>query len=349
MSWFFPVVLDKSQTCFMKNRYYYLILVIILLTACNTSDRPKTKEDKEAVKTERVMVPDFNADSAFLYVKQQVDFGPRVPNTSAHEKCAAYLIQKLQSCCKNVIVQKGQVKAFNGTVLNFKNIIASFDTSKNDRIFLCSHWDSRPFADHDPDIKNRNKPIDGANDGASGVGILLEIARQLSAAKPEIGIDLILFDVEDYGPPQDQKSNDDSGEWWGLGSQYWARQQHVENYFARYGILLDMVGAPKAEFLREGISMEYAPEVVDHVWRTASRIGYSGWFFFENGNQITDDHYYINKIRNIPTIDIIHLDRTSGTGFYHTWHTTSDNLSNIDKNTLKAVGQTLLTVIFEER
>jgi Peptidase family M28 len=333
----------------MKHSIYLIMLAGLYLTACNSSDRPKSQEQKQPVKTATVRIPDFNADSAYLYVKEQVDFGPRVANTSAHEKCAGFLIQKLKNYCKDVIIQKGQVKAFNGTILNFKNIIASFAPEMNNRVFLCSHWDSRPFADYDAEIKNHNKPIDGANDGASGVGILLEIARQLSTSKPEIGIDIIFFDVEDYGPPQDQKTAENTGEWWGLGSQYWSRQQHVANYFAKYGILLDMVGAPGATFLKEGFSMDYAPEIVDQVWRIANRIGYSGYFFFEKGTYITDDHYYINKIKNIPTIDIIHLDRTSPTGFYQTWHTTNDNLSNIDKNTLKAVGQTLLTVIYEER
>jgi len=333
----------------MKNNFYIIVLAGVLLTACNASDRPKTRENKQDVKTETVSIPDFNADSAFLYVKQQVDFGPRIPNSPAHEKCAGFLVQKLQQYSKDVAIQKGQVKAYNGTVLNFKNIFASFGPEGNNRIFLCSHWDSRPFADHDPDIKNHQKPIDGANDGASGVGVLLEIARQLSISKPGIGIDIIFFDAEDYGPPQDQKLDEDTGDWWGLGSQYWSRKQHVENYFARYGILLDMVGAPGATFLKEGFSMDYAPEIVDQVWRTANRIGYSGYFYFERGNTIMDDHYFINKIKNIPTIDIIHLDRTSPTGFYHTWHTTNDNMSTIDKNTLKAVGQTLLTVIYEEK
>jgi hypothetical protein len=236
MNWCFLVHLDKSQTCFMKNNLCLILLALVYLPSCNTSDRPKTREIEQAGKTESISIPDFNADSAYLYVKQQVDFGPRVPNTPAHEKCADFFVQKLRQYCKDVIVQKGQVKAFDGTVLNFKNIIASFAPEVNNRIFLCSHWDSRPFADNDADVKNHNKPIDGANDGASGVGVLLEVARQLSISRPEIGIDLIFFDVEDYGPPLDQKSTEDAGDWWGLGSQYWSRQQHVENYFARYGI-----------------------------------------------------------------------------------------------------------------
>ena len=332
----------------MKNNITLFVLAGLFLASCNSPDRPKSRETEQSKTKGSVNIPGFDADSAFHFVKQQVEFGPRVPNTPAHAKCADYLIRTLKMYSNDVIVQDGAVKAFNGTTLNIKNIIAAFDPGNNNRIFLCAHWDSRPFADHDPDSKNHKKPIDGANDGASGVGVLLEIARQLSISKPPIGIDIILFDAEDYGPPQDQKLLEDTGDWWGLGSQYWSNRQHTENYFAKYGILLDMVGAPGATFLREGFSMQYASDIVDRVWRTANRIGYSGYFFFENGNYINDDHYYINKIKQIPTIDIIHLDQTSATGFYHTWHTVNDNLSNIDKNTLKAVGQTLLTVIYEE-
>jgi hypothetical protein len=333
----------------MKQLFFFSPLIVVFLISCHFQEQPKSQDQLQNMRSKTVNVPDFNADSAYQYIKEQLDFGPRVPNSPAHEKCAAYLTDKMKGYLKDVIVQSGQVKGFNGTILNFKNIIASYKPGANNRIFLCSHWDSRPFADHDPDPKNHNKPVPAANDGASGVGVLLEVARQLSLSKPEIGVDLILFDMEDYGPPENQKPGVDTEDWWGLGSQYWARKPHVENYFAKYGILLDMVGATGATFLMEGISMQYAPDVVNQVWRTANRIGYSAWFLFDKGTYITDDHYYINKILNIPTIDIIHLDPQSKTGFYKTWHTTGDDLSTIDKYTLKAVGQTLLTVIYEEQ
>jgi Zn-dependent M28 family amino/carboxypeptidase len=301
-------------------------------------------------------IPPFNSDSAYSYVKAQVDFGPRVNNSPAHEKCAVYLTKKLKQYCQDVTVQKGQVKAFNGTMLNFKNLIASYNPGTNNRIFLCSHWDSRPFADHDPDVKKHNTPIDGANDGASGVGVLLEIARQLSLSKPAIGVDIIFLDAEDYGPPEDQKRNEDTTDWWGLGSQFWAKTPHKANYFARYGILLDMVGAPHATFLEEAYSMKYAPAVVRNVWNIAGKLGYSEYFPIDEGNitserrpEIIDDHLYINKSLNIPTIDIIHLDRNSNTGFYPYWHTTSDNMKSIDKTTLEVVGKTLMAVIASEK
>jgi hypothetical protein len=321
-----------------------LIIVALFTGSCNNGSRTKTSNN-EPVKVEPLKAPPFNADSAYAYVKAQVDFGPRVNNTKAHEKCAVYLIRKMKQFCPDVVIQKGQVKAYNGTMLNFKNIIGSFNPATNDRIFLCSHWDSRPYADHDPDVKKHKTPIDGANDGASGVGILLEIARQLSLSKPSIGVDILFLDAEDYGPPEEMQ--DHSEDWWALGSQYWARNPHRVNYTAKYGILLDMVGAPHATFLEEQESMEFAPSVVRNVWNIAARLGYSDYFIPEPGVPITDDHICINKITNIPTIDLIHLVKDSS--FYHTWHTTGDNLKSIDKTTLEVVGKTLMAVIANEK
>jgi hypothetical protein len=190
--------------------------------------------------------------------------------------------------------------------------------------------------------------VDGANDGASGVGVLLEAARQLKLKEPPIGVDIILFDVEDYGPHQEETADDPNNQW-ALGSQYWSKNPHKAGYTAKYGILLDMVGAPNSTFYMEGISMQYAADIVKMVWSTAGRIGYSSWFLLDDGGYITDDHLPINKILNIPTIDIIHQDKNTTSGFYPYWHTTGDTFDKIDKNTLKVVGQTLLTVIYEEK
>jgi len=322
----------------------FLFLLLVGVISCNNTPKPVQKTS--TVNHEEIPVPSFNPDSAYLYVKQQVNYGPRVNNTPAHEKCAVMLAGKLRSLGAKVIVQDGHVKTFNGKDLKIENIIASYQPEKKSRILICSHWDSRPFADHDPDPKNRNKPIDGANDGASGVGVIIEIARQISISSPSIGVDLLLLDAEDYGPPQDQMRNEETSDWWGLGTQFWAKNPHVPGYTARFGVLLDMVGAPNATFLMEASSINYASSVVKNIWTTASEIGYSDYFIFEQGGSITDDHVFINKIINIPTIDIIHLDRNSQTGFYPYWHTLKDDMNSIDKNTLKAVGQTLLTVIY---
>jgi len=333
----------------MKKIVPALLLAMAILTSCNQQP-VKTTSAPPVAKHESSMtdIPEFNADSAYRYVEKQVAFGPRVCNTPAHEKCADYIVSNLRSNCKDVTVQKGVVKAYNGTTLSFKNIIASFNPAASARIMLCSHWDSRHVADHDPDPAKRKQPIDGANDGASGVGVLMEIARQLSMKAPSIGVDLIMLDAEDYGPPEDQRTAD-SEDWWGLGSQYWAKQPHKPGYKARYGILLDMVGAPNATFLQENISMHFAADIVAKVWSKANEAGYSGYFLNEPGPSIDDDHLYINQSLGLPTIDIIHLDKNSQTGFYPYWHTTKDNMQSIDRNTLKAVGQTLLTVIYGEK
>jgi glutaminyl-peptide cyclotransferase len=217
------------------------------------------------------------------------------------------------------------------------------------RIVVCAHWDSRPFADYDPDPENHNEPIDGANDGASGVGVLLEIARQLSSNSLRIGVDIIFFDLEDYGPPQDAQQRG-QGNWWALGSQYWSKNPHQQNYNARFGILLDMVGAEDARFKMEGFSMLYAPDLVKKVWSIGNRLGYGDYFLFEQGGYIEDDHKYVNEIAKIPTINIIHLDSQSANGsFFDHWHTLNDTMENISPFTLKVVGQTVLTVIFNEK
>ena len=330
-------------------KFLLLFAILIILASCSNNPQKGTASaaDSSALNKPKVEVPSFNKDSAYAYVVTQLAFGPRVPGTPAHEKCAGFITEKLQSWCKNVIVQKCRIAAFNGKMLDGKNIIASWKPELKNRVILCSHWESRPWADHDPDPKNRRKPVDAANDGASGTGILMEAARQFSIKEPAIGIDIVLFDLEDYGPPQDESQGEDK--WWGLGSQYWAQNPHKQGYSARYGILLDMVGAPGATFLLEGISQQNAGDVQQKIWDVANRIGYSSFFLYEKGGYVTDDHIFIMKYMNIPVVDLIHLDKSTESGFYPYWHTTKDNLAAIDANTLKAVGQTVMTVVYEEQ
>ena len=177
------------------------------------------------------------------------------------------------------------------------------------------------------------------------MGVLLEVARQLSLKNPSVGVDIVLFDAEDYGPPMDLRSQENTQEAWGLGSQYWSKHPHKNGYTARFGILLDMVGAKNATFLMEGQSLNYAPDVVRNVWDIANQLGYSAYFIYTRGGDITDDHIYVNQNMNIPMIDIIHLDPNSQTGFYPYWHTLGDNLYRIDTTTLDVVGKTLMAVI----
>lgn len=321
------------------------LLVTLLFVSCGTGTASKTTM-KESVETS-VVVPKFNADSAYNFVAAQVAFGPRVPNSAEHRACADWLEAKLRSYGAEVVTQNVELTAYTGARLNARNIIAQFQPQKRKRVLLCAHWDSRPWADADPDPSNHRKPILGANDGASGVGVLLEIARQLSLQPTEIGIDIILFDAEDYGTHASEEATVDNS--WALGSQYWARIPHKQNYYARYGILLDIVGAPGSRFYREGISERYASHIIDKVWSRAASLGYADTFINSEGGYVTDDHLYVNHYLNIPCIDIINHDTNSDNGFGAYWHTIKDDMDWISSETLKMVGETVLAVIYNEK
>jgi len=327
---------------YMSHRALLIISTLIII-GCSTENQKKNKTDlKPKVK---ITVPIFNSDSAYSFVAKQVSFGPRVISSIGWKKCAIWLEKKFKTYTPNVIVQEAQITTYDGKNHTLKNIIASFSSEKNNRLALFAHWDSRHIADHD--TKNQNKPILGANDGGSGVGVLIELARQFSIKNPEIGVDIILFDAEDYGQPEnsDFPIMQDS---WCLGSQHWSKNPHKQNYFAQYGILLDMVGAKDATFRHEQFSSYYASNILQKVWRKANRLGFGNHFVFENANQILDDHYYVNTITGIPTIDIIEYDHATENNFNQHWHTHKDDMDNIDKSTLNAVGQTLLEVIYME-
>jgi len=335
----------------MKSSIPYLAILafVLILPACRIDNRREEKPLE--IDISEVVVPEFNSDTAYAFIKKQVGFGPRVPNTRAHLNCGDYLIDKLKNYHAKVMVQEFQEPAYDGQMLNLRNIIASYHPDQKRRILLAAHWDTRPVADKD--TTRIGVPIDGANDGASGVGVLLEIARIVSLIPlKNIGVDIILFDGEDYGEPDTYpaRAMSEPGRiWWCLGSQYWSNHKHIPNYMAYYGILLDMVGAENAKFYREGGSMQYAAKIVNKVWEAAAEIGYQDYFIPQNSPGITDDHIFINRDAKIPTIDIVDYDparEDSYFPFYH--HTHADNLSIIDTNTLKAVGQTLLFVLYHE-
>lgn len=299
-----------------------------------------------------VTVPSFNSDSAYSFIKQQVEFGPRVPNTIAHTLCSDFLVQKLKSFGAKVQTQEFREQAYDGSELYLKNIIASYHVKKRKRILLAAHWDTRPFADKD--THDRYKPFDGANDGGSGTGILLEVARNMGKNDlPDVGIDMIFFDGEDYGEHEDIENvplkNGLVKIWWCLGSQYWAKNPHVPKYSAYYGILLDMVGGRNARFYKEGGSMQFAPKVVNKVWNTARSLGYANYFVNANSSGIMDDHIFVNRDAKIPMVDIVEYNPASPTyyfGSYH--HTHRDNMNIIEKQTLQAVGETVLFTIYNE-
>ena len=329
----------------MKKTLIILQLMLLILSCGHTQKSVSGAEENKSVR----LGPDFNADSAYAFCAAQCHFGPRVMNSEAHDRCGEWIAAQFRRFGMRVIEQKADFRGYDGTILHGTNIIASFKPEATDRVLLCAHWDSRPWADNDADSSNWRKPVLAANDGASGVAVLLELARLLQQADSlRIGVDFICFDAEDWGTPQWSKTGDDS-DTWALGSHYWAAHPHVEGYDARYGILLDMVGGQGARFYHEGISLRYAREVVDQVWAAAQTLGYGSYFISDEGGMITDDHLPINQTANIPTIDIIpyHPD-CQESSFGPTWHTVHDDMDHIDRNTLLAVGQTLVQVLFSE-
>ncbi len=331
----------------MSLRNISLIGCTIGLLACSCGQKTTTNNTSAEQKYQQVS-PVFNSDSAYSFVDKQVAFGPRVPNSKEHIACGDYLVAELKRFGANVTEQRMDVKAFDGTVLHSRNIIGSFNPENASRVLLFAHWDTRPFSDQDPDEKNHKSPVQGANDGASGVGVLLEVARSIQTQSPNIGVDIIFFDAEDYGTPS-FVTDAPEGEWWCLGSQYWSKNPHIQDYKARFGILLDMVGAPDATFYKEAISRQYANDIVEKVWRTARDLGYGKYFIDKNGGGITDDHVPVNENRRIPSIDIIHNDENTQSGFGWYWHTSKDDMNSISKETLKAVGQTVLEVVYKEK
>jgi glutaminyl-peptide cyclotransferase len=325
-----------------------LLFILLYFTSCDDNKKGDNEAETQATEVKKINIPAFNQDSAYQFIADQVGFGPRVPNSKAHQLTGDYIIRKLEDYGAEITVQEFEATAYDGNHLYLKNIIGSINPTAKKRIILAAHWDTRPFADKDRN--NKVKPIDGANDGGSGVAVILEIARSinLSKEKPDVGIDFIFFDGEDYGPHVDYKGNlaKEDENYWCLGSQYWAKNKHQNGYSAYYGILLDMVGAKNAKFYRESYSMHYAPSIVKKVWDKANQIGHGHFFKNKDSGIVTDDHYFVNKIAKIPMIDIIDYDEELFFGAYH--HTHDDNMNIIDKSTLNAVGETLLHVLYNE-
>ncbi len=298
--------------------------------------------------------PVFNADSAYAFTKAQCDFGPRNMNSRGHDLCGEWIVNKFREYGCKVTTQRVNLTGYDGTTLRSCNIMASINPEATTRILLCAHWDSRPWADNDPDQSNWKKPIIAANDAASGIAVMLELARIINngkaekALRPQLGVDFVCFDAEDWGTPQWADVPDDADSW-ALGAQYWSKNL-PQGYEARYGILLDMVGGVGAQFFQEGISLQYAPEIVKKVWRSAREVGFGSYFPKRMGGMVTDDHVPVNRYAKIPTIDIIPFyPDCKQSGFGPTWHTLADNMENIDRNTLRAVGQTLVQVIYKEQ
>lgn len=325
----------------MKNRFW-LVGLLALAWACSSPEKKAETVEKAPAKP----YPTFSPDSAYAFVQKQVNFGPRVPETEAHEATKKWLLAKFEGYGFTVETQDFEAKTYDGLTWHLSNIIASYNPQATKRILLSAHWDTRRIADKD--TERLDEPIDGANDGASGVGVLMEIARVIGSQelKPDVGIDIILFDGEDDGEPDKTNSRDNSQIWWCLGSQHWSKNKHKANYSAYFGILLDMVGGKGARFYREGYSRQYASGILKKVWDNAHQVGQSDFFIYKDSPEITDDHVFVNQFAKIPMIDIIEFSPDFGFAQYH--HKHSDNMDIIDRRTLQAVGETVLFTVYQE-
>ena len=331
----------KSCICGLLS----LVLGVAIWTGCQRKTVPAAME--QAPSSQTAGIPVCQADSLWAFVKAQTDFGPRIPNSRAQKACADWLLSRLESYGAQVSVQEFTAKRWDGENLRGRNIIASFQPENPKRVLLCAHWDSRPYADNDPDSDFHKTPIEGANDGASGTAVLLEVARVMQQNPAPVGVDIVLFDLEDSGKPRWAPDARGDEYTWCLGSQYWAENPHIPGYSAWFGILLDMVGTQEPCFTMEATSMYYAPDVMRKVWGKAALMGQGQVFQSRNTGGLIDDHLFINRILGIPTIDIVHYDNLSGTGFFPHWHTVGDKMENLSASTLKTVGDVVLAVLYE--
>ncbi len=334
--------------------FLLLFAVPLLLSSCNGSSSTETTATTEKPVPPVPLpanIPQFSADTAYAYTARQVAFGPRVPNSAAHRACGDWLISTLKRHGATVQAQEFEQMAFDGKLLKLRNIIAQTNPTAPKRIALAAHWDTRPFADRDP--QRKNAPFDGANDGAAPVAQILEVVRQLATTDPGVGVDVLLFDGEDYGYDEGSQAEltnmlegrgQDS---WCLGSQYWGKNRIPVSSRPLYGILLDMTGGKDGRFSREELSRKSVPAALDRTWRTAQRLGFGAYFLDQESPGITDDHVYMNKA-GLPTLDIIDHVPYGENYFPAYHHATTDNMTLIDRATLRAVGQTLLTVLFIE-
>lgn len=304
----------------------------LILTGCNTP-QPEKPPAQPQQQTMEKRSPAFDGAQAYRYLTAQTDFGPRNPNSKGHKACMAYLENELKRYADEVTLQRFSHKGYNET-LNLANVFARFNPTASKRILLLAHWDTRPRAEEDPDPAQRDRPIIGANDGASGVAILLELARMFKTTPPPIGVDILLTDGEDYGDAQ----KDGNNELYFLGAKHFAKTKSPE-YVPQFGILLDMVGDRDLQLPMEQNSMRFAPQLMDIVWAAAEEHGITQ-FIRVPGEMISDDHLPMNEA-GIPTIDIIDFQ-------YPYWHTQQDTPDKCSPQSLEAVGTVVAAVVYNK-
>lgn len=308
-----------------------LTAALLLFAACGDG-RDANGAQVASLRLDTTGVPAFSAEAAYALLQRQVEFGPRVPGTAGHAAQLAWMTAFLRERADTVAVQRFTHETADGTALELSNVFARFRPDATARVLLVAHWDTRPRGDMESDSRKRELPIPGANDGASGTAVLLELANVLSRHSPPIGVDLLFVDGEDFGP---------GGEDMYLGAKHFAAHP-PPSYRPLYGILVDMVADRSPVFFMEGNSRDMAPEVVERVWRVAEQIGLGHIFVRSPGGYITDDHVHLNRA-GFRTIDIIDFDFGPGNAF---WHTHQDTLENTSPAGPGAVGTVITTLIF---
>lgn len=332
----------------IPSRSFYHILFISSFLIFSSCTGYKTKGGSAADTIALAPAPSFIADSAMSYIKAQCAFGPRVPGSAAHEACGDWIARQFAAFGTVVNEQRTELAGYDGQLLPCRNMMASFNPDCTDRVLITAHWDSRAWADNDREAANHHTPVPAANDGASGVAVMLEMARVLSQLPLDCGVDFVCFDLEDQGTPQWAEDDDAEDNFWCLGSRYWANEAYATGYAARYAINLDMVGGQGARFEMELFSQQFAAPLVNMVWHLAAQLGYGDYFPLRRGGYVTDDHVSVSQLARIPAIDIVPHVSDGRSSFGPTWHTLEDTPENIDPAVLKAVGQTLLQLLYND-
>jgi len=274
--------------------------------------------------------PRFDGSAAYALIERQVDFGPRVPGTAGHGAMAEWVETYLSERADTLIVQRFDHVSVAGETLPLVNFLARFRPGEGPALLLLAHWDTRPVSDNASDAEERSLPVPGANDGASGIAVLLQLAEMFSRTPPPRSVDILLVDGEDYG---DFAVGKDVF----LGSRYFAANL-PEGYSAEFGILLDMIGDRNLEIYVEGNSNRLAPEVVDRVWNVAARMGFSDTFHRQGRHTVNDDHIPLNEA-GIPTINVIDFD-------YPYWHTPHDTPDKVSASSLGIVGAVISRLVY---
>lgn len=327
----------SSYPSILMKPLFFWVMSVLIATGCTKEQSKPTVEKLQSPNTSapsQSYIPAFSGARAFEFLVRQTRFGPRNPGSSGHTSCREFLANEMRKYADEVRLQEFSHRGYQGERLELTNVIASFNAQAASRILLCAHWDTRPRAENDENKARRHEPIIGANDGASGVAVLLELASLFKERPPQVGVDLVLFDGEDYGLEGDIAS-------YLLGSRYFAAHKPVD-YSPRFGILVDMVGDKFLDVPKEQHSVKYAPDVLEMVWSKARELGYAQ-FTDEVGELITDDHLPLNEV-GIKTIDLIDFNYPDPTNRF--WHSHKDIPENCSAESLEAVGTVLTHVVY---